>query len=152
MGLLLLFAMSPGQALARTVAAPDPTQGMLVIAGERPAGAPVVFPLSDTSVHAHIAGFVAQVKVRQTFNNPFTRHLEAVYVFPLPHNAAAQYSATTRISRSELKPGDLVFYRSNGHVGIYVGGGQIIDASRAGQPVKKRTIDIMTPNGYGRVT
>ncbi len=70
----------------------------------------------------------------------------------LPHNAAAQYSATTRISRSELKPGDLVFYRSNRHVGIYVGGGQIIDASRAGQPVKKRTIDVMTPNGYGRVT
>jgi cell wall-associated NlpC family hydrolase len=69
----------------------------------------------------------------------------------LPHNAAAQYSATTRISRSQLKPGDLVFYRNNGHVGIYVGGGQIIDASRAGQPVKKRTIDIMTPNGYGRV-
>ena len=70
----------------------------------------------------------------------------------LPHNAAAQYSATTRISRSQLKPGDLVFYRSNGHVALYVGGGQIIDASRAGQPVKKRTIDIMTPNGYGRVT
>jgi cell wall-associated NlpC family hydrolase len=69
----------------------------------------------------------------------------------LPHNAAAQYSATTRISRSDLKPGDLVFYRSNGHVALYVGGGQIIDASRAGQPVKKRTIDIMTPNGYGRV-
>jgi cell wall-associated NlpC family hydrolase len=70
----------------------------------------------------------------------------------LPHNAAAQYSATTRISRSQLQAGDLVFYRSNKHVGIYVGGGQIIDASRAGQPVKKRTIDIMTPNGYGRVT
>ncbi|GAA3949454.1 hypothetical protein Aau02nite_37410 [Amorphoplanes auranticolor] len=70
----------------------------------------------------------------------------------LPHNAAAQYNATARISRSELKPGDLVFYRANKHVGIYVGGGQIIDASRAGQPVKKRTIDIMTPNGYGRVT
>ena len=69
----------------------------------------------------------------------------------LPHNAAAQYSATTRISRSELEPGDLVFYRGNQHVGIFVGGGQIIDASRAGQPVKKRTIDIMTPNGYGRV-
>jgi len=69
----------------------------------------------------------------------------------LPHNAAAQYSATTRISRSQLQPGDLVFYRNNAHVGLYVGGGQIIDASRAGQPVKKRTIDIMTPNGYGRV-
>jgi cell wall-associated NlpC family hydrolase len=70
----------------------------------------------------------------------------------LPHNAAAQYSATTRISRSQLQPGDLVFYRNNAHVGMYVGGGQIIDASRAGQPVKKRTIDIMTPNGYGRVS
>ncbi|GID97920.1 NlpC/P60 family protein [Amorphoplanes digitatis] len=70
----------------------------------------------------------------------------------LPHNAAAQYSATARISKSDLKAGDLVFYRSLGHVGIYVGGGQIIDASRAGQPVKKRSINIMTPYGYGRVT
>ncbi|MEV4639412.1 NlpC/P60 family protein [Actinoplanes sp. NPDC049548] len=70
----------------------------------------------------------------------------------LPHNAAAQYSATRRISRSQLQPGDLVFYRSLGHVALYVGGGKIIDASRAGEPVKHRTIDIMTPYGYGRVT
>jgi cell wall-associated NlpC family hydrolase len=69
----------------------------------------------------------------------------------LPHNAAAQYSATARISKSELKPGDLIFYRGNGHVALYVGGGQIIDASHAGEPVKKRTMNIMTPNGYGRV-
>lgn len=70
----------------------------------------------------------------------------------LPHNAAQQYSATTRITRSQLKPGDLVFYRSLGHVGLYVGSGMIIDASREGEPVKKRTIDIMVPYGYGRVT
>jgi len=70
----------------------------------------------------------------------------------LPHNAADQYHATARITRSQLKPGDLVFYRSLGHVGLYVGGGMIIDASREGEPVKKRTIDIMTPYGYGRVT
>ena len=69
----------------------------------------------------------------------------------LPHNAAAQYSATARITKSELEPGDLVFYRSLGHVGLYVGGGMIIDASREGEPVKKRSIDIMTPYGYGRV-
>jgi cell wall-associated NlpC family hydrolase len=69
----------------------------------------------------------------------------------LPHNAAAQYSATARISRSDLQPGDLVFYRSNGHVAIYVGGGKIIDAPSAGRDVLHRTIDIMTPNGYGRV-
>jgi cell wall-associated NlpC family hydrolase len=69
----------------------------------------------------------------------------------LPHNAAAQYRATARISKSELEPGDLVFYRSLGHVALYVGGGMIIDASREGEPVKKRSINIMTPYGYGRV-
>jgi len=69
----------------------------------------------------------------------------------LPHQASAQYSATSRISRSDLQPGDLVFYRSLKHVGLYVGGGKIIDASRAGQPVKHRDMDIMPPHSYGRV-
>ena len=69
----------------------------------------------------------------------------------LPHNAAQQISATARISRGDLKPGDLVFYRNGGHVGLYVGGGQIIDASHAGKPVSKRDMDIMPPTGYGRV-
>ncbi|WP_203788014.1 C40 family peptidase [Paractinoplanes rishiriensis] len=69
----------------------------------------------------------------------------------LPHNAAAQYSATARITKAQLKPGDLVFYRSLGHVGLYVGGGMIIDASREGEPVKKRSMNVMTPYGYGRV-
>ncbi|BAL86272.1 hypothetical protein AMIS_10520 [Actinoplanes missouriensis 431] len=69
----------------------------------------------------------------------------------LPHNAAAQYSATARISKSDLRPGDLVFYRSNGHVALYVGDGKIIDAPSAGRDVLHRTINIMTPNGYGRV-
>ena len=69
----------------------------------------------------------------------------------LPHNAAAQYRATARISRADLKPGDLVFYRNLGHVGLYVGGGKIVDSSRAGQPVKHRDMDVMAPYGYGRV-
>jgi len=69
----------------------------------------------------------------------------------LPHNAAEQYSATARISKSQLEPGDLVFYRSLGHVGLYVGGGYIIDAPHTGSFVNKRSINIMTPYGYGRV-
>jgi len=68
----------------------------------------------------------------------------------LPHNAAAQWSAVSHISKSQLAPGDLVFYRGLGHVGIYVGGGQIIDAPHAGTVVKKRSMNIMTPYGYGR--
>jgi len=50
-----------------------------------------------------------------------------------------------------LEPGDLVFYRSLGHVGLYVGDGYIIDAPHTGTYVNKRSIDIMTPYGYGRV-
>jgi cell wall-associated NlpC family hydrolase len=69
----------------------------------------------------------------------------------LPHNAAAQYSATARISKSDLKPGDLVFYRGLAHVGLFVGGGEIIDAPHTGTFVNKRSINIMTPYGYGRV-
>jgi peptidoglycan DL-endopeptidase CwlO len=69
----------------------------------------------------------------------------------LPHNAAAQYSATARISRSSLRPGDLVFYRGLGHVGLYVGSNQIIDAPHEGAYVNVRSINIMPPYGYGRV-
>jgi cell wall-associated NlpC family hydrolase len=69
----------------------------------------------------------------------------------LPHNAAAQYSATARIGRGDLKAGDLVFYRSLGHVGLYVGGNMIIDSPHTGTVVNKRSIDISTPYGYGRV-
>ncbi|PWU49381.1 glycoside hydrolase [Micromonospora globispora] len=69
----------------------------------------------------------------------------------LPHNAAMQWDATARVSRSSLQPGDLVFYEGLGHVAIYVGSGQVIDAPSAGRNVSKRDMDIMTIAGYGRV-
>jgi cell wall-associated NlpC family hydrolase len=69
----------------------------------------------------------------------------------LPHNAAEQWSRVAHISRSQLQPGDLVFYESLGHVGIYVGSNQIIHAPHAGTNVQLSSVDIMTPYGYGRV-
>jgi cell wall-associated NlpC family hydrolase len=69
----------------------------------------------------------------------------------LPHNAAAQWDSVTHISRSQLQPGDLVFYRSLAHVGIYVGSGMIIHAPHTGTVVKKVSVDVMSPYGYGRV-
>ena len=73
--------------------------------------------------------------------------------FSLPHNARAQWGQVAHISRSDLKPGDLVFYNSLAHVGIYVGGDMIIDAPRQGEPVDKRSINRGMPiYGYGRVT
>ncbi|MFF5084344.1 NlpC/P60 family protein [Actinoplanes sp. NPDC000266] len=69
----------------------------------------------------------------------------------LPHNTEAQWGVVAHISRSQLQAGDLVFYRSLGHVAIYVGGGMIIHAPHTGSVVKKVSIDIMSPYGYGRV-
>lgn len=69
----------------------------------------------------------------------------------LPHNAAMQWDATSRVSRSSLQPGDLVFYSGLGHVAFYVGGGQVIDAPSAGRNVSKRGMDMMSIAGYGRV-
>ncbi|RZU77783.1 NlpC/P60 family protein [Micromonospora kangleipakensis] len=69
----------------------------------------------------------------------------------LPHNAAMQWDATSRISRGSLQPGDLVFYSGLGHVALYVGSGQVIDAPSAGRNVLKRDMDMMTIAGYGRV-
>jgi cell wall-associated NlpC family hydrolase len=58
----------------------------------------------------------------------------------LPHSSRAQYSATSRITLNEIAPGDLVFFgRSVGsihHVGLYVGGGQMIDAPETGDVVR----------------
>ncbi|SCG59098.1 C40 family peptidase [Micromonospora inositola] len=69
----------------------------------------------------------------------------------LPHNAAMQWDATSRVSRGSLQPGDLVFYSGLGHVAFYVGGGQVIDAPSAGRNVSKRGMDMMSIAGYGRV-
>lgn len=68
----------------------------------------------------------------------------------LPHNAAAQRNVTRYVDRSELQPGDLVFYNGLSHVGIYVGGGWIVHAPQAGQPVQMRSIDVGTIHSYGR--
>ncbi|HEY3355602.1 MAG TPA: VIT domain-containing protein [Polyangia bacterium] len=47
-----------------------------------------VLPLRHTAVRAQVVGVIAAVEVTQQFQNPFTRPIEAVYVFPLPHRAA----------------------------------------------------------------
>src|SRR5205807_1430428 len=53
----------------------------------------------------------------------------------LPHSAHAQMGYGP-ISRSQLQPGDLVFFNGGGHVGIYIGGGSVIHAPEPGDVVK----------------
>jgi cell wall-associated NlpC family hydrolase len=54
----------------------------------------------------------------------------------LPHYAAAQFGFGQPVSRDQLQPGDLVFFDGLGHVGIYIGGGQMIHAPHTGDVVK----------------
>ena len=61
----------------------------------------------------------------------------------LPHNAAAQFNSPNAVSvpRNQLQPGDLVFFNGLDHVGIYIGGGDFIDAPHTGAFVR---IDSLT--------
>jgi Ca-activated chloride channel family protein len=45
-------------------------------------------PLKHTDVSASVCGYIATVDVTQQYQNPFDSKIEAIYVFPLPHNAA----------------------------------------------------------------
>ncbi|MEV0095739.1 NlpC/P60 family protein [Streptomyces sp. NPDC050738] len=47
-----------------------------------------------------------------------------------------QINRGTQISRSELKPGDLVFFNSTEHVGLYAGGGVVLHAPKPGAYVR----------------
>lgn len=64
----------------------------------------------------------------------------------LPRTAAEQAAATQRIEKTDLKPGDLVFFntlrRSNSHVGIYMGEGKFIHAPRTGSRVRVDNMNI----------
>lgn len=58
----------------------------------------------------------------------------------LPHNAAAQYAYGRPVDRRHLNLGDLVFFDGLGHVGLYVGRGQIIHAPQTGEQVELQSL------------
>jgi cell wall-associated NlpC family hydrolase len=69
----------------------------------------------------------------------------------LPHNSGMQYSATTRVSRDALQPGDLMFFGSPiHHVAMYMGNGQMVEAPRSGLTVRVVSTDRSDYVGAGR--
>ena len=78
------------------------TEGTIIPAGIEN----ITIPLKYTEVRADIIGMLADVKVTQKFYNNYHKNIEAIYVFPLPHDSAVndlEIQVGDRIIRSEVK-------------------------------------------------
>lgn len=77
----------------------------------------------------------------------FTQYVFKLHGVSLNRTAAAQYSNGVAVDRTNLQPGDLVMFGKSGinHVGIYIGGGQIVHAAN---PSRGVTIDTITSGYY----
>ncbi|TBR40020.1 MULTISPECIES: C40 family peptidase [Dyella] len=80
----------------------------------------------------------------------FVRYVFAHAVgMELPANSASQFLAGLKVNRSEMKPGDLVFFRTAGrrgqgrisHVGIYIANGQFIHSPSRGKTVRVDSLE-----------
>ncbi|MBC6314486.1 LysM peptidoglycan-binding domain-containing protein [Listeria grandensis] len=86
----------------------------------------------------------------------YTKYVFAKLGISIPRTSGSQYAASTKISASQAKPGDLVFFDYGSgiaHVGIYIGGGQMIDAQDNGVKIDNITSGYWANYlvGYGRV-
>jgi cell wall-associated NlpC family hydrolase len=54
----------------------------------------------------------------------------------VPHSSYALYGTGRRVSRSHLRPGDVLFFSGLGHVGLYLGRGRMVHAPQTGRPVE----------------
>lgn len=79
-----LWILARGETPASS-AEPSPGSGTLLAKIEEKE---IAMPLKHTDVRASVSGYIGTVEVTQQFLNPYSGKIEAVYVFPLPHNAA----------------------------------------------------------------
>jgi cell wall-associated NlpC family hydrolase len=101
----------------------DASKGAQVVAiAMQYLGIPYVWAAADPAVGFDCSGL--------------TSYVFAKIGVSLPHYAAAQYGYGSAVSRDQLQPGDLVFFRGLGHMGMYIGGGNMIHAPHTGDVVK----------------
>ena len=66
----------------------------------------------------------------------FTAYIYRRFGIKLPHYTVAQFRRGRNVRVRRLRPGDLVFFRGLGHVGLYVGRGRFVHAPRRGTRVR----------------
>lgn len=101
-------------------------------------GNPYVYGGSSLTKGADCSGFVMAIY----------KH----FGITLSHSARAQSGEGTKISASELQPGDLIFYADSSgtinHVALYIGGGKVIHASTPTSGIKISNYKYRTPVKY----
>jgi peptidoglycan DL-endopeptidase CwlO len=112
--------------------------------------APVKAPAASGRAAAALAFAYAQLNKPYRFGGAGPRSFDcsgltmrayAAAGISLAHSAAAQQRSGRRVSLSQLQPGDLVFWgRPAYHVGIYVGGGRVLDAPHTGTVVQIQSL------------
>lgn len=75
----------------------------------------------------------------------FTSYVYKQYGINIPRTSGGQGSYGARVSRSELRPGDIVVFP--GHVGIYVGGGNFIHSPQTGKSIEIKSLN---SSSYGK--
>lgn len=82
----------------------------------------------------------------------FTQSIYKLYGISIPRTSSSQASGGRSISRSQLRAGDLVFYKNGGssicHVAIYIGNGKIVHEANSRDDCKISSIDYDTPVKY----
>ena len=91
---------------------------------------------------------------RGTDCSGFTMSVYAQFGYSLPHSAAAQSGCGSKVSLSNVQPGDLIFYRNGsriGHVAMYIGGGRVVHASNPSDGIKISNMYYRKPCGARRI-
>jgi len=126
-------ALTPLPALANT--APPPP------AAAPPASVPAPTAAAQTAVDTALAQLGDPYAWGAAGPDAFdcsglTEHAYAAAGIALPHSSTMQSTMGVPVSVTDLQPGDLVFfYTPVSHVAMYIGNGQIVQASTYGQPV-----------------
>ncbi len=128
--------------------------------GSAPAPAPVAPPPSSRASVAVNAALGQQgVPYRYATSSPgvafdcsgLTKYAWGQAGVYLPHQSRAQYASIPHVAKGSAQPGDLLFYYSPiSHVGVYLGGGQLVHAPNTGSVVKIASVNWGKVSGVGR--
>jgi cell wall-associated NlpC family hydrolase/cell division protein FtsB len=151
-------AASPGRASSGGNAAPAPAA-----AAPAPAPAPAPIPVSAPNGRASAAIAAAMSRLGTPYRwggtTPAGFDCSGLMLWSwaqagvsLPRTSGAQRAYTQRISAAQLQPGDLVFTGNPVyHVGMYIGGGQMIHSPHTGDVVKVSAVRSGGSVSYGRI-